>query len=101
MTDEVDEMSAASRGSVAHRTYLKTNGKRRITNMSGEWIPVAERLPPDRTVVLAWSGKRVAFGYISDGNWIDTLYGWVIPNGPTHWMPLPAPPTDGTQTGRK
>jgi hypothetical protein len=59
------------------------------------WIPVTERLPPDRTVVLAWSGKRVAFGYISDGNWIDTLYGWVIPNGPTHWMPLPAPPTDG------
>jgi hypothetical protein len=59
------------------------------------WIPVTERLPPDRTVVLAWSGKRVAFGYISDGNWIDTLYGWVIPNGPTHWMPLPAPPSDG------
>jgi hypothetical protein len=59
------------------------------------WIPVSERLPPDRTVVLAWSGKRVAFGYISDGQWIDTLYGWFIPNGPTHWMPLPAPPTDG------
>jgi hypothetical protein len=49
-------------------------------------------MPPDKTVVLAWSGKRVAFGYVSDGNWIDTLYGWVIPNGPSHWMPLPEPP---------
>ena len=28
MTDEVDEMPAASRGSVANRTYWKTNGKR-------------------------------------------------------------------------
>ena len=57
------------------------------------WIPVTERLPADRTVVLAWNGKRVAFGYVRDGSWIDTLYGWFIPNGPTHWMPLPEPPT--------
>jgi hypothetical protein len=42
--------------------------------------------------VLAWNGKRVVFGYARDGNWIDTLYGWVIPNGPSHWMPLPEPP---------
>ena len=83
MTKEVDEMSAASRGSGANYSAFPNS-----------WIPVTERLPPDRTVVLAWSGKRVAFGYISDGNWIDTLYGWVIPNGPTHWMPLPAPPVD-------
>lgn len=57
-----------------------------------EWISVSERLPPDGTLVLAWNGKRVAFGYARDGNWIDTLYGWVIPNGPSHWMPMPPPP---------
>ena len=57
-----------------------------------EWISADERLPPDGTVVLAWNGKRVVFGYDRDGDWIDTLYGWVIPSGPSHWMPLPAPP---------
>ncbi len=62
------------------------------TLRDSRWIAVSERLPPDKTVVLAWSGKRVAFGYVSDGNWIDTLYGWFIPNGPSHWMPLPEPP---------
>jgi hypothetical protein len=57
-----------------------------------EWISVSDRLPEDRTVVLAWQGKRVVFGYARDGQWIDTLYGWVIPDGTTHWMPLPEPP---------
>jgi len=66
-----------------------------VGSVANDWIPVAERLPTDRTVVLAWQGKRVVFGYSRDGQWIDTLYGWVIPNGPSHWMPLPAPPTDG------
>jgi hypothetical protein len=64
------------------------------------WIPAKERMPPDKTVVLAWGGKRVAFGYVRDGQWIDTLYGWVITNGPSHWMPLPPPP-DCTQTVEK
>ena len=57
------------------------------------WIPVTEQMPVDRTVVLAWNGTRVVFGYARDGQWIDTLYHWVIPDGPTHWMPLPEPPT--------
>jgi hypothetical protein len=65
------------------------------------WVSVAERLPPDRTVVLAWNGRRVVFGYARDGNWIDTLYGWAIPNGPSHWMPMPSPPSDCTPTEEK
>jgi len=75
------------------RTELLPTGYE-MTITPQPWIPVSERLPPDETVVLAWSGKRVAFGYMSDGQWIDTLYGWVIPLGPSHWMPLPEPPTD-------
>jgi len=59
-----------------------------------QWIPATERMPEDGVVVMAWNGKRVCYGYARDGQWIDTLYGWVIPNGPSHWMPLPAPPTD-------
>lgn len=57
------------------------------------WIPVAEQMPEDHTVVLVWRGTRVMFGYARGSQWIDTLYGWVIPDGPTHWMPLPGPPT--------
>jgi hypothetical protein len=58
-----------------------------------DWIPVSGRFPADRQIVLAWRDK-VVFGYRRDGQWIDTLYGWVIPNGPSHWMPLPSPPTE-------
>jgi hypothetical protein len=90
MADE-SEQPIPSRGSVGE---VLAKGIADIIRIAAEpeWIPVTERLPPDRTVVLAWSGKRVAFGYISYGNWIDPLYGLVIPNAPTHWMPLPAPP---------
>jgi hypothetical protein len=59
------------------------------------WVRTTDWMPEDGVVVMAWNGKRVCYGYARDGQWIDTLYGWVIPNGPTHWMPLPAPPTDG------
>lgn len=60
--------------------------------MAGEWISASERMPDDGCVVLAWDGRRVVFGYCRDSDWIDTLYGWVMPNGPSHWMPLPEPP---------
>lgn len=65
--------------------------------MSGEWISVKERLPepyPQRIVVVLRTGKIVAthmghdfvHGPFWSGvkNWFDV----------THWMPLPAPPTD-------
>lgn len=55
------------------------------------WIPVTERLPPDGVLVLAYR-KRCEYGFRRDGQWIDTLYGGVLGNGPSHWMPLPAPP---------
>jgi len=77
------EPSLASAGSVANRQAI----------IDG-WIPATERMPEDGVVVLAWQGKRVVFGYARDGDWIDTLYGWVIPNGPSHWMPLPQPPCE-------
>jgi hypothetical protein len=57
-----------------------------------QWISASERMPDDGNVVLAWNGKRVVFGYRREGDWIDTLYGWVITDGPSHWMPLPEPP---------
>jgi hypothetical protein len=83
MTHDVAGPSVASAGSVANYSE-KPNG----------WILTTDRIPDSGQVVLAWLGGRVVFGYCRDGAWIDTLYGWVIPNGPTHWMPLPPPPCE-------
>jgi hypothetical protein len=58
------------------------------------WIPSSERLPPEGVLVFAY-GKRAEYGFRRDGKWVDTLYGGVLANEPTHWMPLPAPPSDG------
>jgi len=91
------EPSPASAGSGANdQAAVLAKGIADIIRIAAEpdWIPATERMPEDGVVVLAWQGKRVVFGYARDGQWIDTLYGWVIPNGPTHWMPLPQPPCE-------
>ena len=76
---EGDEMSAGSRGSVA-------NG----------WIPVTERLPEKHTAVLVHTDMDGTHAASFDGEEWFCDYGgaWLFPNV-THWMPLPAPPTDG------
>jgi len=87
-------------GSVANRTYRKTNGKRRITNMNGEWIPVTERLPDAGVDVLIWSPIDPQFTRfcVAAMDRINGQHLWTSEYGdemPSHWMPLPAPPTDG------
>ena len=80
-------------------SYEKNDEKRRIANMSGEWIPVSERLPKRYTRVLVWvrcdsHEHPHGIGFIgSMGLWsLDELH---EPSAEiTHWMPLPAPPTD-------
>lgn len=64
------------------------------------WIPVSERLPDDETELLVAFEDRslgVAFAVFHhlDKNWKQK---WTDGNGielkqPTHWMPLPAPPS--------
>jgi len=80
---DTEEPSAASTGSLA-------------------WIPVTERLPRPGQQVLAaipprvWNEENQAIietlDYEQKGfySWKDDEW----PKGVTHWMPLPAPPTD-------
>ena len=69
--------------------------------LARRWIPVSERLPDDETELLVAFEDRslgVAFAVFhhldeneqpkwTDGNGVELKQ-------PTHWMPLPAPPTD-------
>jgi len=88
MTDEADEMSAASRGSGANYSAFPNS-----------WIPVTERLPQDDENVLVFDpkchGAHIAWCHKdSTGEivWASQVYYGLEP---THWMPLPATPTDG------
>lgn len=67
---------------------------------STEWISVEDRLPEINdegfsehvlvtivggTMFVAWRDNTTVDGWESDNN---------LPETPTHWMPLPKPPTD-------
>lgn len=74
----------------------------------GKWMPI-ETAPKDGTEILAWDGmERVIahWGYGAEwdyeaddmgatyGRWEDNWDGRMEPQ-PTHWMPLPAAPSQG------
>jgi hypothetical protein len=78
MTDEVDEMSAASRGSGANHSAIPNS-----------WIPVTERLPEEHTIVV---GLMRAVG-----EWVEVLCGrkgnhWWPEHQYEYWTPLPQIP---------
>jgi hypothetical protein len=62
-------------------------------DLARRWIPVTERLPSDGVRVLIWEKSSVDFA-----TWSLRL-GWEYDDygspDPTHWMPLPEPPTAG------
>jgi hypothetical protein len=53
------------------------------------WIPVSERLPDEGRAVLIVADGWVKMGW-RNGEWIDWDGDECVV---THWMPLPAPPT--------
>ena len=99
--NDAAEPSLASAGSVAnYQAEVLAKGIADIIRIAAEpdWIPVSERLPEAGQTVMLW-------------NYVDHRLGWLkyTANGvayffstqdecniePTHWMPLPAPPSDG------
>jgi len=69
-----------------------------------DWIPVAERLPARNVNVLIHIPVADEKTYIASldegGMWFSTdptadAYSLGEDGAPTHWMPLPAPPSDG------
>ena len=68
-----------------------------------EWIPVSDRLPDREVSVLVWiptSSEKTFIASLDEGGmWFSSdptadAYSLGEDGAPTHWMPLPAPPTD-------
>jgi hypothetical protein len=78
------EQSIPSRGSGANYSAFPNS-----------WIPVTERLPDEDQLVLVFDPELADLGlatYTKSDGWLGEC---VALYEPTHWMPLPAPPTDG------
>lgn len=60
------------------------------------WVPITERLPSAHELVLVYNpGYPMTTGFLyEDGRW--RVRGVDYPDTPTHWMPLPEPPKEGT-----
>lgn len=56
------------------------------------WIPVSERLPPERELLLAVGGTTVRTAHLRGTCWLMFPGGWAMKPQPTHWRPLPALP---------
>lgn len=65
-----------------------------------EWIPVTEQMPDERApyllVVYEETGRQIVTSgeYEGDGHWTPDYNPMLPDEMVTHWMPLPAPPTD-------
>ena len=75
---------------------LNAVSRRRRELAIQQWIPVGERLPQDNVAVLVnHDPGGVEMAFRQDGQW-GISHTNVLSSGCayTHWMPLPAPPTD-------
>lgn len=99
-TDEVAELKKQNRN--LHILVKKTGGQlgevskenqrlQRLVDERGKWIPIEERLPDTKELVIVHGGVAI----YKDGEWITQTgldAGRPIQWDVTHWMPLPDPP---------
>ena len=93
MSDE-NERSVASAGSVGEVLAKGIADIIRIAT-EPEWISVKERLPDDDVQCLVWhkNGRECRVAVRWEGEfWEGSIR---ITSNVTHWMSLPAPPSDG------
>ena len=64
-----------------------------IAKSKPKWIPVTERLPEDRNMVLATVDGVVRVAFYGNYMWEEVETYSIF--YPTHWIPLPQPPKDG------
>ncbi len=63
------------------------------------WQPI-ETAPKDGSEVLVWGTSHVYLAWFENGEWWISHRAHV--HAPvTHWMPLPAPPSDEPMTAEK
>ena len=75
-----------------------------VVLVRGPWLPIATA-PIDGTPVLAgWAGGeldvRVAVYWARHLGWHEHFGGLGLDPPPTHWAPLPSPPTDKATEGK-
>ena len=57
-----------------------------------EWQPI-ETAPKDGRLILAWEEPEITYRLTFWGNSEWRYYPFGVECSPTHWMPLPDPPT--------
>ena len=99
--DAIEERQAVVDGLTAqtNMVFEKTEG-RTIIKFEPKWIPVTERLPEAREVVLVCGKRGGVYTAEHNRNALRPGSFWKLNSKnhhcePTHWMPLPEPPKDG------
>ncbi len=62
-----------------------------LTALEPDWIPVAERLPSEGDAILIYDDMYIVSGWFRAGLIFNET---CFEAEPTHWRPLPAPPTN-------
>ncbi len=103
-----DDIVARIREAFGHDTFWDTDAPplledavAEIERLRAGWIPVSERLPPppaseweDGVRVLAWSkGNGIDPAWFYRDSEYGDRWSWDSTTQPTHWMPLPEPPS--------
>jgi hypothetical protein len=70
----------------------RTDGGQSLLSASSGWQPI-ETAPKDGTEVLIWPREITGTAIYSHGEWVDPNEEYAESH-PTHWMPMPAGPTE-------